>query len=96
MKVPGHLADDVVGRQNEDGVAEIAAEEHRPHREVADDDRWYGQRDERNGDHPRTLVRLDGMMAMLIAMLVMMVMGRLDVTEALLAVEGHEEEPERI
>src|SRR6185312_4137037 len=129
---PRHLADDVVGRQDENGAAEIAAEEHRTHGEVADEERWNGERDERHGHHPGALVWLRRVMAMLRrmrrgfrvrmsraavrglrhlaggarllllllvphrlrALVIVGVVSRRRMAEALLAMEGHEEQPE--
>ena len=84
--------------RDRDRCAEVVAEEHLVDIRPAGVDRRDRQQDQRHGDNPRTLVRVG---AVAVRRVVPRLFGRtrgvrLCVPEALLAVEGQEQHPERV
>src|ERR1700733_1983745 len=93
------LLHDRVLRQHEDRLAEVISVKNGPHREEADDDRGNGERNQRQGDDRRALMRFGmsilmsvaSVLSRFLAALVVMMRGR---AKSLRSMERHEEHAE--
>ena len=73
VELLAHVPEHVVRRRDADRIAEVVAEQHRPDREPADDERRNRQQDQRQRDDPRAFVRRPAVTVAMIVVTVLVV-----------------------